>query len=394
MKRFILLFSLMFFISLSFAQNENEALNTSMKLLQNTDQKLSIGGYGQIDYNQKLDADLRQNGKLDVHRLVMLFAYNFDEKTSFVTEIEYEHVKEVYIEQAFLQYRFNTMLNFRAGLLLIPMGIINEYHEPTSFNGVERPNLDKYLIPTTWREIGLGFTGRINSFALKYQLYLVNGFKSYKDGVGTLSGKSGFRGGRQKGAESFISSPNFTARIDHFAIPGMKLGLSAYYGNTQSDLYNGLDKNDPLAKQQADSSVVNLFMTSADLRYNLSGFELRAQASLSNIKNSKQYNQFTNSDLGDVMLGYYVELGYNVLNSLTNVNHQITPFIRYEYYNTHYNVNENLTISKDYNITEIITGLGWKMNSGAVLKADMQFTKAESDNKFSKQFNMGVGIWF
>ena len=177
-----------------------------------SESKVRIGGYGQIDYNQDLDKDTRSNGSLDVHRLIIFAGYQFNERTRFVTEIEFEHVKEVYIEQAYLTYRLNNFINFKAGLLLIPMGIINEYHEPPTFNGVERPNMDKYIVPTTWREIGLGFNGTIQSAFLNYQVYLVNGFCGY-DGEGKFTGKSGLRSGRQKGAESYISSPNVSAKI-------------------------------------------------------------------------------------------------------------------------------------------------------------------------------------
>ena len=108
-----------------FAQNTSE-------VLMNSDQKLTIGGYAQIDYNQKFSSDTRSNGNLDVHRMVLMFGYRFNPKTQFIAEVEYEHVEEVYVEQAFLNYQINDWLNFRGGLMLIPMGIINEYHEPTT----------------------------------------------------------------------------------------------------------------------------------------------------------------------------------------------------------------------------------------------------------------------
>ena len=161
-------------------------------------QGLTIGGYGNIDYNQPIDNNVRQNGKLDVHRLVMLFGYHFNSKTSLITEIEYEHVTEVYIEQAFLNHRINSKLNLRGGLMLTPMGITNEYHESPTFNGVERPLIDKYLAPTTWREIGAGINGNLPSLTMKYQAYLMNGFNGY-DGTSKLNGIYGLRKGRQKG---------------------------------------------------------------------------------------------------------------------------------------------------------------------------------------------------
>lgn len=119
---------------------QNFYQNSAEKLLE-TQGKLVIGGYGEVHYNQPFNSDVRSNGILDVHRMVMLLGYNFTEKTQFISEIEFEHVSEVYIEQAFLQHKLNSFINLRAGLILIPMGIVNEYHEPTTFNGVERPQL-------------------------------------------------------------------------------------------------------------------------------------------------------------------------------------------------------------------------------------------------------------
>ena len=96
---------------------------------------LHIGGYGQIDFNLKeRDGTIYNNGTLDVHRLVTFLGYNFNEKTSFVSEIEFEHVSEVYVEQAFLDYKIKNNLSINAGLMLIPMGIQNLYHEPPTYN--------------------------------------------------------------------------------------------------------------------------------------------------------------------------------------------------------------------------------------------------------------------
>ena len=223
---------------------------------------LTIGGYGQVDYNEY---DGSKAGKLDIHRLVMLFGYKFNDKVSFLTEIEYEHVKELYVEQAFIKYRVNENFNVHAGLMLVPMGIINEYHEPTTYYGVERPNVDKYIVPTTWREVGIGVTGKVDAASLKYQAYIFNGFKSYADGSGFLRGKDGLRKGRQKGAESQISSPTFSAKLDYYGLPGLRLGLSGYFGDTQTD------------DTTEEASTIGVAMVGFDARYKYNNLELRGQ---------------------------------------------------------------------------------------------------------------------
>jgi hypothetical protein len=355
---------------------------------------LTIGGYAQIDYNQPFGNGVSENGNLDVHRLVLLFGYKFNSKTQFITEIEYEHVSEVFIEQAFLSHRIKPWLNLRAGLMLVPMGIINEYHEPPTYHGVERPNLDKFIVPTTWRELGIGFSGRIDGPSLRYQAYLMNGFKSYEDGDSFLSGKNGLRKGRQKGAESYMSSPNFALKIDHYGIANLKLGLSGYFGKTQSTMFDGLDTSDELAMSQADSTVVGVNMIGLDARYTKRGIQLRGQFNYISLSDTDTYNAFTSSDVGSAMSGFYVEAGYNLFQTKKNITSELIPFIRYEKYNTHASVEGDLSKNSAYNRTEITTGLGWKITPGSILKADIQWFKDGSDNEYKKQLNLGVGVWF
>ncbi|MCF6331959.1 MAG: hypothetical protein L3J11_01635 [Draconibacterium sp.] len=386
------IFTILFIIANAvFVKAQNASQNTMNKASGDTGSKVQIGGYAQIDFNQPVKKDQMSNGTLDVHRMVLLFAYRFNERTNFVTEIELEHVKEVFVEQAFLNYEIKPWLNFRGGLMLVPMGIINEYHEPPTFNGVERPNLDNKIVPTTWREIGAGFTGRIDNVSLKYQLYVMNGFNGYNAG-GAFRGTDGFRKGRQKGAESFLSSPNLATKIDYYGILGLKLGFSTYNGKSQSSMYNGIDKNDAAAIAVADSSVVGISMVGFDARYRKGGFEARGQVNIVNIKNTDQYNDFTGKDLGSQMFGWYAEAGYNLLHT-AKTEQKFVPFVRYEMYNTHAKTDGGLSINGMYDRTDVTVGTGWWLATGAVLKADYQVFSDVSDNS-TGQFNLGIGIWF
>jgi len=370
--------------------------NLAEKLLA-TDGRITIGGYAQIDYNQPFSSDRRYNGILDVHRLVMLFGYNFNSRTQFITEIEYEHISEVYIEQAFLQYRILPWLNFRGGLMLIPMGIVNEYHEPPTYNGVERPVIDNVIAPTTWRELGFGFTGNFYQSDLRYQLYLVNGFNGY-DTKGVVTGR-GLRSVRQKGAESYISAPNLSAKVEYYGIRGLNVGVSGYFGDTQSKLYNNLDTANPGALAKADSSVVGISMMGADARYSIKGLQLRGQYYYTSLSNTLEYNKFTRTsgtpnDVAKSMMGYYVEAAYNLFQTVESVRTELIPFIRYEEYNTHHKVDALITAKPAYHNKIWIGGLGWKITPGAVLKADIQFQKNMATDKFAKTFNAGIGIMF
>lgn len=394
----------LFIASALFAQaQKNDSLNNkyqnSADQLLATSGKLVIGGYGEVHYNQPFSSTIRSNGTLDVHRMVMLLGYNFNSSTQFVSELEFEHVSEIYVEQAFLQHKVNHFLNIKAGLMLVPMGIINEYHEPTTFNGVERPLVDNVLSPTTWREIGVGFSGSVIPVSIKYQVYVMNGFNGYKAGAGVFAGKNGFRSGRQKGAESYISSPNFTGKLEYYGIRGLNLGLSGYFGNTQSSLYNGLAESNTAGLAKADSSVVSISMVGLDARYNIGALQLRGQYYYTSIGNTEAYNKLTAkgnvmNDLGSAMMGYYVEAGYNVFRFLPNVKTELIPFVRYENYNTHHKTAGKLVQNKAFDNNVITTGLTYKLAKGVVIKTDLQFVKSEAASEYSKIFNAGVGVMF
>jgi hypothetical protein len=408
MKRnyFLSLFATLIFTGgLNFAFGQSELQNSDKQQVNlagqmlTSDKKLNIGGYAQIDYNQPFGNQTFQNGTLDVHRLVLLFGYRFTNKLSFVSEIEIEHVKEVFVEQAFINYAFNTYVNFRGGLVLIPMGIINEYHEPPTYNGVERPLIDKYIVPTTWREIGAGVTGTIPEVSMRYQAYVVNGFKSYDDGEYFLNGKNGLRGGRQKGFESIIVFPNFAGRIEYYGVLGLNIGLSGYFGKTESTAYNGLDREDQRGIAIADSSVVGVTMGGLDVRYNRKGVGVRAQFYYTGLSNSGQYDYFTATDgkpnnLGSSMYGYYFELAYNVFYPVKNINGKLIPFVRYSNYDTQATVADGLTKDDSFNKTVITTGLGYWFMAQVAVKTDVQFVKSKTASEYTKLFNVGIAVMF
>ena len=376
----------------SYAQNVADSLEISInqnllqingyqRILQNLEaipNGMTLGGYAEVLYNQPESV----NGEIDVQRLILLFGYKFDDRTQFVTELEFEHVKEVYIEQAFVNYSVNNSLNVRAGLMLVPMGIINEYHEPTTFNGVERPSMDNKLVPTTWREIGIGFSGRSDAMSMRYQAYIFNGFLSHNGTAGLVKGSNGLRSGRQKGAESVFRTPNLSMKLDFYGINGLRLGLSGYFGRTQA------------ANEVFDTSgsTVGLSMIGFDARYNLRKFTARCQYITSSIKDAFEYNQLTAKDLASGMSGYYIEGAYNLLPIRNR--QRLFAFVRYENFDTHASVPSNTDRNAAYHRKEITTGLSYHLAPGAVFKMDYQSKSTGLDDDAKGQINAGVGVWF
>ena len=170
-----------------------------------------------------------------MRRFVVYLAHSFSERLAFRSEVELEDAKleggeeggEVALEQLYLDYLISPAFTLRAGLLLPPVGIMNEIHEPPTFNGVERPLFDRDVLPTTWREIGIGAVGAIpGSSGLNYRVYLLNGLKA--EGFDAVSG---IRGGRQEGKEASFANPSVTGRLE-WVRPGLRLGGSFWYGGS------------------------------------------------------------------------------------------------------------------------------------------------------------------
>jgi hypothetical protein len=356
-------------------------INSNQRILKNLaglPQGITLGGYGEVLYNNPENL----NSELDVQRLVLLFGYKFDERVQFVTEIEFEHVKEVYVEQAFINYNLTQGLNVRAGLMLVPMGIINEFHEPTIFNGVERPSLDKYIIPTTWREIGIGLSGRLNGISARYQAYLFNGFLSHNGENGLLKGSNGLRSGRQKGAESTMNHVNFAGKFDFYGIRGLRLGLSGYQGKTQA-----VD-----GQNEIPGSEIGVSMLGLDARYTYRKFSARGQYLRASLRDTDLYNELTGRDLGSKLMGYYLEAGYNVLPFKNK--QRLVGFVRYENFNTHHEVGNLISKNEAFHRKEWTLGFSYHIAPGAVYKIDYQNKSTAISNSAKGQFNMGVGVWF
>lgn len=360
--------------------------NAAQRILSgNAGKAVTIGGYGEMLYNQP-EGD---NGTLDVQRLVLLAGYKFDDKIQFITEIEFEHVEEVYVEQAFVNYNVANNVNLRGGLMLVPMGIINEFHEPTTFNGTNRPAMDKSIVPTTWRELGVGVSGRFNSISLGYQAYIFNGFKSVEsDGSGVvtggkLGGSNGLRGGRQKGIESTVNTPNFSVKFDYYGLPGLRLGLAGYFGKTQA----------PDDVDMLDGAAIGMAMVGLDARYAYRKFTARGQFIFADLSDTKEYNTLTGSNLGSELKGYYVEGAYNILPE--SKQQKLFAFARYENYDTHSAV-DGISQNLGYDRTDVTLGLTYHLTTGVVAKADYQIrdNKALPSNEVPNQLNFGLGVWF
>jgi hypothetical protein len=282
------------------------------------EQGLSIGGYGELLYeNYTGDA---QPDRLDLLRAVLYTGYKFDDRWVFNSEIEYEHAQagedaegEVSVEFAYLDYLASQAANARVGLVLIPMGFLNEQHEPTSYLSPTRPLTERYIIPSTWRENGAGIFGEAGRFS--YRAYVVNGL----DGAGFSS--TGLRGGRQSGSEALAEDMALVARLDWTNDAGLRIGASAWHGDS--------------GQGQAAIGDVPTTIYEAHLDFRWRGLWVRALGAMADLDDVATLNQglgLTGADsVGEEMTGAYVTAGYDLMAWLDpDTSHSLTPFLRWE----------------------------------------------------------------
>ena len=188
---------------------------------------VSIAGYGEMLYERfaaenEAGALSGRGAQLDFLRAILYAGYRFNDRFLFNSEIEVEHADEISVEFAYVDFKAHAHLGVRGGMLLIPMGLVNEFHEPTVFLGAERPVTENRIIPSTWRENGGGVYGSFDRVA--FRAYVVTGFN------GSSFSSGGVRGGRQKGGQARASDMACTGRVDVTPTPGVFVGASLYTG--------------------------------------------------------------------------------------------------------------------------------------------------------------------
>jgi hypothetical protein len=348
-----------------------------------TESKTTVGGYGELHYNEP---DGSRRGMLDFHRFVLYFGHNFNEQISFRSELELEHTRirageagsgEIALEQAYLDYRVTNTFGLRAGILLPPVGLINLYHEPPTFHGVERPSVDRVIIPTTWREAGAGVYGNIG-IEVHYQAYVVAGLKA-----SGFNAESGLRGGRQFALESNPANPSVTGRVDYLPIAGLQLGGSFFIGGANA----GVDT----------IGSPTVAMWSADARFSIEQFSCKAVGVLTSVSDTETLNNKLKRNVAEKMFGYYIEGAYDFLPLLCeDSEHELFFFARFEKYNTQATTTGFAPLSQ-FNRNDIVVGITYKPTFNTAFKFDYTFLNNALNsgaNKNTKQLNLGVGYFF
>ncbi|MCB9205923.1 MAG: porin [Ignavibacteriales bacterium] len=351
-RLFIYIFLLIFISNLTFAQIDFFGSSNT------------IGGYGELHYNKTSTGNETTN-VLDFHRFVIFYGHQWNEEWSFKAEVELEHnfvgegQGELELEQAFVDYHYENWLGFQAGVILPSVGLINEFHEPPLFFGVERPEYHKSIIPTTWFGNGLSVYG--NYADLDYKISVMEGLNADK-----ISSNNGIRDARQKGYKSQADDLLYNARIDYLGINGLRVGVSYSYNNS-----TGEDINIPVSLYEGHLKYIrnNIYFVGEYGNISYGEGELESSA------------------------GYYFDLGYD-FSELAGVSTKIIPFARYSNYNTASSTQAGGDSEKAFNKKQWMIGLNILPISEVVLKVDYNEIEVELTKEKTKYFNLGVGYMF
>ncbi len=339
---------------------------------------LSFHGYGELHFNSPDGSGVPDDADpaiMDLHRMVWGMSYQFNDRISVHTEVDFEHAaQEMELEFAYLDFAITPAFNVRAGSMLMPVGPLNEFHEPTLFYSVERPYVQRTIIPTSWQEGGAGVFGAVNG--LKYRVYLVSGLNA--EGF-TASG--GIRGGRGGVAEQPSEDLAVVGRLEYVGLPGVELGLSAYQGGANTTKTPGL-------------SDAGVGIWEADARLRTAGLDLRGVLASVRVDGADQIRTVTGEDVGEEMMGWYLEAAYDVLRLLAPEGDQaVNVFVRYEDFNTQESVPTGVTANQANDRQVMTVGLAYLPIPDVAVKTDIESWEDGADNDGSR-FNLGVAYQF
>ena len=345
------------------------------------------GAYGEVHYNNNQGGT--KDDQLDLHRLVLLAEANITEQWRFVTEIEIEHAfvrggtkggtdstanGYVAVEQGYLGYRFAEAQEAKVGVMLVPISMMNLYHEPTTFHGVERPLIDSRIIPSTWYEVGAGVEGRVAT-GLTYAVAVQGGLS------GTLMKPgNGFREGRQKAAESSAEDLMATARLDWKPGHGLWLAVSANGG--------GIDQRN---ESEAGDDGVNGTLVVGEARWANGGFETGVTAAEGRISDPQE---LPTAALPEIFRGLSMFAAYDIFRPLAlDRPDQLFVFGRYEAIDNNAKMPDGVARNESLNTDVVQFGLTWRPNAWVVLKTDYQRVENQDDTR-ADVWNLGAGFAF
>ena len=393
--------------------------------------RLSVGGYGEVGYTREFFSDHvnryaspanykddPSHGKFDIPHAVIYLSYDFGKGWTMGTEIEFEHTGtgsaieneadeaaeweyeqekggEVELEQFWINKEFSKAANVKFGHIIVPVGLNNAHHEPLHYFTVYRPEGENTILPSTWHDTGISFWGRAGQF--KYQVMVVAGLnamlfnrdKWIHHGAGS---PFEFKPANQYG---------FAGRLDYYAMPGLRFGLSGYYGNSAHNTYPNDLKGDGKPYDKVKGTVA---VGAIDMTLNRWNWIVRGQADygyvgdtdkLNTIKDAKAHA--SNSPVKSAMIGKNavamgIEAGYDVFSQIEKLRldkQKLYVFGRYEYYDS-YIPAKNKDMFDYTNVHRLAVGLNYYPIPQIAIKADYSLRKLKSPYNNEPSLNIGV----
>ena len=419
MKRFIYTLMMMA-ICLTGSAQKNNADSTKTS-------RLSVGGYGEANFTRNYYSDHvsrysqpeehkndPSHGRLDIPHAVIYLGYDFGKGWSFGTEIEFEHGGagiayekedeeggeleqetekggEVELEQFWLQKSFAPWANIRVGHIVVPVGLNNAHHEPLSYFTVYRPEGENTIMPSTWHQTGVSFWGRAGKF--RYEAQFLGGLNADQfTNVGWI------HKGHKSPMEFDVANKYAAAlRIDNYSIPGLRIGLSGYYGHSIGNTYPN-DANGTGATYQGKVAIGAI-----DFTYNAHNWIVRGQADYGCLGNASElkymYNRLNSKSpfkhsafVSGNAYAMGIEAGYDIFSQIQSMRQQgerLYVFGRYEAYNPY--ASDTKGVSYDYTaVKRMAVGLNYHPIKQIVIKAEysQRFLKSKYNNEPS--VNIGV----
>lgn len=376
---FVLVFSLLVLLFPSISAAQEPSAPAADAGFPNTG---PLSGYMDFHFN-KADGE---DGVLDFHRFVLLLSHSFSPRLRFVGELELEHAfvegleeaGELELEQAYIDFLLSRRLNVRAGMLLMPVGIINERHEPPVFNGVERPFVDTVIVPSTWFDVGAGVHGTLGR-GFRYRAYAVSPLNALE-----FNAEEGIRGGRQKGAEANVRNLAYTGRLEYLGVRGLTLGASAYTGEASFET------------PRLDAGVT---LGEVDARYRRNRLELRAQFAHVVIDDAARLNDSlgrivgVSPNIAEALRGFYFEGAYRIWNA--GAPRDLVAFTRYENFDTQFRMPSGLLPLKEFDRDAWTNGITYFPDPDIAVKADYTYLRNQSGVFKNRHLvNIGLGWWF
>lgn len=343
------------------------------------DRQTILSGYGQASYQRN---NKYKDAILNLDRIVLFVGHQFNNKIAFFSELEISDARieggkaagEVGMEQAYLKFSINPRQYIVAGLFIPRIGILNENHLPTNFNGTERPLVEQFIIPSTWRELGVGYYGQMSQAPISYSLAVMNGVNSrdFTNGTGIGAGKGG---GQRSSANNLAVTGSVKAFVGDF-----QLQLSGYVGGSISE-----------SKYVADSLGIESGMFAAPVylgelnaQYAHKGFSAKVLASYVSISGAKEINRTYANNTPSSMYGAYAEVSYNILENMKAPkweNQQLNVFARYEKLDMNATIPDNGIINGTLDQSHILLGFSYLPIPNVVIKADVRLTNTGPYNK-------------